>query len=527
MSLNLFDILKYANLKREDTQLIDGKEIIRIEKKLKAAQKLNAELSLDAVEKTINSLKTNLQEIKVCYSDDLLYHLFHRIPFKESAFLTIYYLKGEAFANMQSFLNKYIEEDLLEEFKILFHQNKFKIILRWQQINNLLSLNFKNNFHVFLKEKLILIQETLKKKPNNWVLYSKIPFAKKNAFYSLLNSREDPECDKIIYGILKFYAENKRYTIGRDFTDALLHAMYKYKPNDIRLNSSILATSYNYAGSNRVAAIAMLCILGFSALVILIFYLSSPVSFSKTPRKYVTPKDEFYRDNDNRNFKNHFFHRKKEAQIYKGDNCDSVILGPRITGQFEPGIRKKDFAITTQIELKTGANIYNYDQFAWPISSSDSNVFVFNNTKQNIILWVYISSCYYKEMNEFHPCEYPFAFNKIFIKPREALPLHYKFDSLVVQTGTQLFQVQRNNTDFKPKNYKFCPVNELDSMLQSLTFVNRFPKDALHGILQLNQSAKSYSVSWKGMENTIFINQEGNYLNPEKSFTIQRKKKKK
>lgn len=169
-------------------------------------------------------------------------------------------------------------------------------------------------------------------------MYFKIPFAKKNAFYSLLNSHEDPECDKIIYGILKFYAENKRYTIGRDFTDALLHAMCKYKPNDIRLNSSILATSYNYAGSNRVAAIAMSCILGFFALIILIFY----------------------------------------------------------------------------------------------------------------------------------------------------------FDSLVVQTGTQLFQVQRNNTDYKPKNFKFCPVNELDSMLQSLTFVNRFPKDAIHGILQLNQSAVNY-----------------------------------
>jgi hypothetical protein len=525
MSLTIFDILKYADIKREDTPLIDEKEIIRIEKKLKAAQKLNNELSLDAVEKTINALKNNLQEIKVCYSDDLLYHLFHRIKFKENDFLTIYYLKDEAFINMQSFLNKYVEEDLLAELKALFNQNKFKMLLKWQQINNLLPLSFKINFHLFLKDKLIYIHEILKKRPNNWVLHSKIPYAKKGDFYKLLNEREDIECDKIIYGILGFYSQNKNYTVGRDFTDALLHAMYKYKPTDIRLQSSILATSYNYAGSNRVAAIAIACILGFCFLIILIFYLSSPASFSKTPRKYVTPQDEFFREHDKRNFKNHVIHRKKESRVYQGENCDSMILGPRIFGQHEPRLQKKSFDISTKIDLKTGANLYKNGMFDWTIVGSDSNVFIHNNTKQHVLIWVYISTCYYKEQQHFYPCEYPFAFNKVYVKPGEALPLHYNFDSLAIQTGTQLLQLQRNNVDYKPMQYRFCPVTELDSMLQNTIFVNRFPKDAINGIIKLDQSPKNYAVTWKGMENTIFIDNEGNYLKPNEPFVIKKKKK--
>jgi hypothetical protein len=523
MSLTIFDILKYANVKREDTPLIDEKEIIRIEKKLKAAQKLNSELSSDAVEKTINALKNNLQEIKVCYSDDLLFHLFHRIKFKENAFLTVYYLKDDAFINMQSFLNKYVEEDLLIELKELFNQNKFKMLLKWQQINNLLPLSFKINFHLFLKEKLIYIHEILKKRPNDWVLHSKIPYAKKGDFYKLLNEREDIECEKIIYTILSFYSQNKNYTRGRDFTDALLHAMFKYKPQDIRLQSSILATSYNYAGSNRVAFIAVLCIFGFCALVILLFYLNSPASFSRTPRRYVTPKDEFFRKHDALNFRNHYLHRIKESNVYVGNQCDSIIIGPRIFGQYEPGIKKKSFTISNKIDLKTGANLHKDGMFNWTITSSDSNLYIHNNTKQHVLCWVYVSNCFYEEYNQYYPCEYPFAYNKVFIKAGEVLPLHYNFDSLAIQTGAQLFQLQRNNVDYKPMNYRFCPVTELDSMLQRTILFNRFPNDAINGIIKLDQSPKNYSLTWKGIENTIFIEQEGNYLKPNVPFIIKKK----
>lgn len=501
MPQTLFAILKYAKIKREDVAGIDEKEIIRIEKKLKAAQKLHQQISMDAVEKTIDALKNNLTQIKYCYADELLYHLFHRIRFKEFEFLAFYYLQKEPLVQMQLFFSKYLEDDLQEEFKLLVNNKGFKELVRWQLIENLFSIFFKHTFHQLLMAKLHLILQTLQQKPSSWQMKSKISFATKGQFYKLLSAAEDPECEKVLYQILRFYSENGTYTKGHDFADSILVAMYDYKTKDIRLGLSITSTAMAYGGSNKVAVIAVASIFAFFGLIILFTWLHHERTYR--PKAFV-PKDTWemriYMD-DIKEINNS---RQRQTRLCADTNCEQAFKYSDVLVLFESATsRSFPYTYSADNTLITGENIFKSGKYIYPISKNKNNMYVVNNTNQPMLLMVYIASCYYQKWEGYFPCKFPIAYNKVYVKPNDTLALDYHFDSLAIQTGKNLYKLNHNYGDTK-QIYAFCPITEIDSMLYNFTFGNKSSVRTIDGILSVSKSYDTYIVRWNGQSQALY-----------------------
>jgi len=526
MQQTIFDILKYADLKRDDFQNSGEMEVIRIEKKLKAAQKLNPELSMDAVEKTLNALKSNLKEVKFCYFDDLLYHLFHHLKFKECDFLAFYSISKEDLAKMQVFFTKYLEEDLFAQFRSLFQKNDMEELRRWQQANILFPLNFRFKYHQFLKERLIYIKETLAQLPNYWELKSKIPYSKSKYFFELLGLEEDSQCDEIIYEILRFYSKNSHYTIGRDFTDCILHAMYNYRPNDNRMQAAILNTGFSAGGSNKVALLAGGGIVAFCLLLFFSLYkMYTPEP--RPPQKYIAPLDAFMRQQDDIKFKMHYAYRLREAKTISETECESDLYKSDPFLRYEIGSRDFSYRITDNIDLKTGDNLYKGGFFIQKIAKSDSNFLFYNNTKQPLFVMVYVSLCFNDKWNFYYPCEFPFAYNKIFVSPGDTFAFDYRFDSLLIQTSPQLKMIEKNYGKTKKNYYSFCPFEKSDSQLYTKVFQCWQPIKAINGIFSISKQSKGYSVLWKGSKETIYDKSREAFLVPNVPNEINPRKSKK
>ncbi len=534
MPNTLFDILKYAEIKREDFALIDEKEIIRIEKKLKVAQKLNPEISPDEVERALDALKNHPDQLKYFYTDELLYNLFHYIEFKENDFIP-FYKREEELISYQTFFSKYLEEDLLEEFKMMVQDESFKDLVRWQKARNLFTISFRHDFHQFLLNRLILIRDTLETKPSSWELSNKISHATSKHFYALLGEEDDQECVKVIHEILKFYKLNSSYTKGRDFTDRILHAMYSYKPNDSALNSYITITSLSYAGSNQVGVIAFIVIFA-----VVLFSGYAYASWATSGSRKNKDRSDMGYSVDARNMKDRaqrviqYIEAKNIGDFKKGQSgtiqenqCDNVLK--QRFNKLYPMSSNPDIAPAT--DLKTGDNAYAnniqgsvLERLIWPIGKGIKNIKVYNGTGQQVLVFVYITTCVPDSDDGAH-CLKNSVYNEVFIGAGETLEFDNDFDSLAFRTGSNLYRLAIKAGSKNPKvDYGFCPFAALDSVFYSHTFCTRDINAGLEGMLTLKKTGNAYSVAWKGPKEAIFHRNRNAFLKPGKAVSIRNTK---
>lgn len=536
MHNNLFDILKYAEIKREDVQSIDEKEIIRIEKKLRTAEKLHEEVSRDEVERTLEALKNHLYFVKSIYADELLYKLFHGIRFEDRDFVP-FYKREEELAGFQAFFSLYLEEDLLAEFKEMVMNEEFATLVFWQKARNLFSISFRHQFHQFLMNRLMIIKDTLVKRPSSWELSNKISYATSKHFYALLGEEDDVECDKLINEILNFYKLNSGYTKGRDFTDRIIHAMYHYKPNDSLWTTKLMMTGLTYAGSNRVGVIAFFVIAAVSIFIVygLASWTSSGSNKNRKTGNYGYSVDE--REMKDRAQKvvqyiqsrniNDF--KKMHSGTIEIGQCDN-ILKERFSKLNGGGF---DFVIAPAIGLRTGENLYvnppagnNFDQLRWSVRKGIKNIKVFNATGQQVLLFVYVTNCV-PDRNDPAHCLKNTAYNEVYIAAGDTLEFDNDFDSLSFRTGAALYKlgVQKGKANSKA-DYSFCPFTSLDSVLYKHTFCSRDINAGLEGMLTLKKIEGAYSVTWKGAKEAIFHRNMNAFLKPGKTVSIRFMKRK-
>jgi hypothetical protein len=522
MQYNIFDILNYAGLKREEVENLDAAGIIRIEKKLKAAQKSNPAISADAVEKTLSALKTHPEQLKYCYSDNLLYHLFHRKSFKNLV-SALQYMDGEPLEKMQEFSSLYLEDDLFVEFQELFKGGSLKELARWVKARNLFSYGFRQKFHSFLAERLKLIKEALELKPGSSTLRSKVPWSTSPHFYTLLGAEDDHESNRIVSEILRFYSQNKEYTKNRDYTDRMLVAMYAYKPDDADFQARVSLTGLTSAGSYVVAFKAAGVII--LVVCIIMFSLFKCMESEGPPARHVAvdPLELRMQGMALTRLGNML---KDQARTQKDGNCENAFRRSDELINFESAAMKSfDYQISDTTGLKTGDNVVKYGKYAWDVKTGDHNVSVKNTMSQDVLLTVFVSTCYFKKYNAYFPCEQRIAYNKLYIAAGEALLLDHRFDSLAVQTGARLLKAEKTTSqNISLKTFAFCPSSPLDSILYSHGFVNYRSLQSTGGELIIGRSGNEFSVIWNGKPNTMYSSRTREYLQKGKAIVIREEK---
>lgn len=524
MQFTLFQILKKAGLTREAILKLDEKELVRVEKKIKAAQQLKGDIMPDQAERAFLALKSHLAEVKQFYSNEVLYMLFHDIPFKERDHFP-FFMQGEGLRTIQAFFTDFVEEDLLGHFRYLLEKNEYRKLIHWQMAQLLFSIGFRHSFNEALKGKLQLILDYLSRKPGTWELRQHIPYAKSKYFYRLLDKVSDPGFDEIIRKILSFYVANKEYTKGRDFHDSILVAMYEYKPNDSKFQGYIALTALSAGGSNKVGIIAFFCIVGFLLIIALCVKMCHQAN--QLPPTAYTPRTEWEQqmhESDLRSMRNTIKRQRHAiARTYSDTACERAFRNADDMIRLESAATGFDYEVSADVSLATGD---------MPTGSkvekrrmSDSMFAFLNNTGQPMFIHSYHSYCYYPDWEGYHPCKYPYAYGKTYVAPGDTLFLDYHMDSFAIQTGNTLYRLFKTYDHGTVHTaYVFCPVTVSDSVLAMVTFQLFARSEVIGGFVEINRKKDSYQVEWKGKKFALIDKRKGKYLEPGKPLVLGKAK---
>ena len=512
MQHTLFDILKKAGLSREEILKLDEKELIRVEKKIKAAQQLKAGILPHEAERVLEALKRHLAELKQFYSNEVLYMLFHDISFKERDHFP-FFMKGEGLEKMQAFFTAFIEEDLLAHFRALLEKNQFQKLMRWQMAQLLFSAGFRHGFNETIKGKLQLILDILTRKAGNWEFREKIPYAKSKHFYRFLDKIRDPGFDELIRKILSFYAANKDYTKGKDFHDSILVAMYEYKPNDEKLQGYITLTALSAGGSNKVGVIAFAVIVGILLVIALCIKMCHKAN--RLPPGAYVPQTEWDQQRHKMNVRNMLNDLKRKrynmARTYEDTACQRAFRNSDDLIRFESAATGFDYDVSTDVALSTGDETSSGK--IEKRRTSDSMFAVLNNTGQPMFIHSYHSYCYYPEWEAYYPCKYPYAYGRVYVEPGDTLFLDYHLDSFAIQTGTVLYRLSKRYEGGTVNTaYAFCPVTIYDSLLSMATFQVFAHTEIINGIFEISRKKDSYSVEWQGKNYALIYRKNGKYM---------------
>lgn len=508
MKRTLFAILFQAGLKREEILDLDEREVIRLEKKLKANQELWEGVSPEETERVTEALKRHLPQVKQFYSNELLYELLHGHdidPYDYAPF----FQEGEELERAQAFFTAYFEEEVLEQFKQFLSEERFLTLANWQLIQQLFSVSLRHALKEMLIAHLQLILSVLEEKPRSKQLIKRIPFATNPHFFILLDKIREPEFEEIIASILRFYTENASYTRGRHFTHELLSAIRKYKPEDDERQAIIALIEAFFGGTVR----RFYYKIGIIALILGVFFLYALSAFlpkeNKAPVAFVPKTSEerkayAYRQEIRRDELNSY--RSYHSYIRTGDSCPGSPVPVNETVEFTT---PAEYSRKLTELLSTGENVGK--GMTSRIEDSDSNFRIVNNTQEHLFAFIYVSTCKTASWG-YLPCEDPgFAYNRVYIAPADTLSIDYRVDSLAFQSGTQLYRI-KEGSHYRNTSYEFCPVSKADSLLIFNTLIVPYPHRLLNGFLEFNESKGNYRLSWIGTQGAIFSRASGSYL---------------
>ncbi|RZJ48866.1 MAG: hypothetical protein EOO44_19400 [Flavobacterium sp.] len=245
--MNIIELFEELKIDKNNILLASPEDIIRIEKQINVEKRINPDIDVNVANNLILALKDYRQELYFIASNRILYTLFSKKNYSRHHFPP---LQREYDAEkIQSFINQFLNDDLVLYFDQNLSQNKFDMINDIFDFKNcfpedaLFQLNKKLN----IKLDSVLVNLSQNNSENN----SAISYVEYRSFYVLLSYFSSIEMDDKIRSLVNIVSERYNANKLSDFYTTCISSMQGYVAFDPGL-TSILVRNREAAVSNSI-----------------------------------------------------------------------------------------------------------------------------------------------------------------------------------------------------------------------------------------------------------------------------------
>jgi len=244
----LFKHLELAGLDRIKLQSFSDEDIIPLEKKLLAENRLNNSISKNDIESVVTILKTYPEEVKILAKSEYFYTLLSGIDPERSSKLLVK-THGQV-EKIKTFLFENFGEDLQNYLSRHIARSHWTNLITFLKYRKFLDQRILQPSIYKLEEKIELTLDELHNFPEEEELGAKMSFLKDPQFFSLLSSIDFKHFDGPVLNLLNFIKENTAYA-SKDFFFFMRTAIKGYKPSDSRFSQHKPAPTYSTSNDDE------------------------------------------------------------------------------------------------------------------------------------------------------------------------------------------------------------------------------------------------------------------------------------
>ena len=245
--MNIIELFEELKIDKNNILLFSSEDIIRIEKQINVEKRINQEIDVNVANNLILALKEYRQELYFIVSNRILYNLFSKKNYSRHNFPAPQ--REYDSEKIQSFINQFLNDDLVLFFDQHLSQNKFDFINDIFDFKDCFPEDALFQLNKKLNGKVDAILVNLSQ--NNSANMPAISYVEYRSFYVLLSYFSSIEMDNKIRSLVNIVSERYNANKQSDFYMTCISSMQGYVAYDPAL-TAILVGNREAVYSNSI-----------------------------------------------------------------------------------------------------------------------------------------------------------------------------------------------------------------------------------------------------------------------------------
>nr|WP_315200473.1 hypothetical protein [uncultured Flavobacterium sp.] len=226
--MNIIELFEELKIEKGNILLFSPEDIIRIEKQINVEKRINPDIDVNVANNLVLILKEYRQELYFVVSNRILYNLFSKKNYSRHNFPSPQ--REYTAENIQAFINKFLNDDLVLFFDQNLSQNKFDAISDLFDFKDCFPEDALFQLNKKLNGKIDFILINLSQ--NNHSSKSAILYVQYRNFYVLLSYFSSIEMDEKIRSLVNIVSNRYNANKLSDFFMTCISAMAGYVAYD-------------------------------------------------------------------------------------------------------------------------------------------------------------------------------------------------------------------------------------------------------------------------------------------------------
>ena len=245
--MNIIELFEELKIDKNNILLFSSEDIIRIEKQVNVEKRINQDIDVNVANNLILALKEYRQELYFIVSNRILYNLFSKKNYSRHNFPAPQ--REYDSEKIQSFVNQFLNDDLVLFFDQHLSQNKFDFINDIFDFKDCFPEDALFQLNKKLNGKVDAILVNLSQ--NNSANMPVISYVEYRSFYVLLSYFSSIEMDNKIRSLVNIVSERYNANKQSDFYMTCISSMQGYVAYDPSL-TDILVSNREAVYSNSI-----------------------------------------------------------------------------------------------------------------------------------------------------------------------------------------------------------------------------------------------------------------------------------
>ncbi|KQW98609.1 hypothetical protein [Flavobacterium sp. Root420] len=245
--MNIIELFEELKIDKNNILLFSPEDLIRIEKQVNVEKRINQDIDVNVANNLILALKEYRQELYFIVSNRILYNLFSKKNYSRHNFPSPQ--REYDFEKIQSFINQFLNDDLVLFFDQHLSQNKFDFINDIFDFKDCFPEDALFQLNKKLNGKVDAILVNLSQ--NNSANMPAISYVEYRSFYVLLSYFSSIEMDNKIRSLVNIVSERYNANKQSDFYMTCISSMQGYVAYDPSL-TDILVSNREAVYSNSI-----------------------------------------------------------------------------------------------------------------------------------------------------------------------------------------------------------------------------------------------------------------------------------
>ena len=245
--MNIIELFEELKIDKNNILLFSSEDIIRIEKQINVEKRINQDIEVNVANNLILALKEYRQELYFIVSNRILYNLFSKKNYSRHNFPSPQ--REYDSEKIQSFINQFLNDDLVLFFDQHLSQNKFDFINDIFDFKDCFPEDALFQLNKKLNGKVDAILVNLSQ--NNSANMPAISYVEYRSFYVLLSYFSSIEMDNKIRSLVNIVSERYNANKQSDFYMTCISSMQGYVAYDPGL-TDILVSNREAVYSNSI-----------------------------------------------------------------------------------------------------------------------------------------------------------------------------------------------------------------------------------------------------------------------------------